>query len=91
VGHDYGNFVFFHLGGPFRAFSMGGLNLVADLLDGRGERVARSGVDTPQSDIAGTYPAGRHYLQVRVMHHAGAGPYMIQLGPESGCRLTDRP
>lgn len=88
---DYDNFVFFFPGGPFRAHSLGSLNLVADLLDAAGRQVARSGVDTTQFDINGTWPGGKYYLQVRVMHHAGAGPYQIQLGPDSGCRIADTP
>jgi hypothetical protein len=88
---DYDNFTFFFPGGALRAWSSGGLNLVADLLDSKGQKLARSGVDTPQFDIQGNFPAGKYFLQVRVMHHAGAGSYRIHLGPDSGCKVTERP
>jgi hypothetical protein len=88
---DYDNFTFFFPGGAFRAFSESSLDLVADLLDSKGQRVARSGVDTPQFDLRGNYPQGKYFLQVRVMHHAGAGSYQIHLGPDSGCRVAERP
>jgi hypothetical protein len=88
---DYDNFAFYFPGGAFRARSAGGLDLVADLIDSQGQRVACSGVDTPQFDPQGNYPAGQYYLIVRVMHHAGAGPYQVQLGPDTGCLVSERP
>ncbi len=88
---DYDNFAFFFPGGAFRARSAAGLDLVADLLDAKGRKLARAGADTPQFDIQGNYPAGQYYLIIRVMHHAGAGPYQVQLGPDTGCHVTERP
>lgn len=87
---DYDAYAFDFPGGDFRAESSGNLNLVADLIRASdGEMLARSGVDTQQFLIEGPLPAGRYILQVRVMHHAGAGPYSVMLGQPGACVVEE--
>lgn len=70
--------------------SAGQLDLVADLLNDRGELLARSGADSRQFRIEGDYPAGRYILQVRVMYHAGEGSYELRFGSGNTCVLRER-
>lgn len=87
---DYDAYAFDFPGGDFRAESSGSLNLVADLIRASdGEMLARSGVDTQQFLIDGPLPAGRYILQVRVMHHAGGGPYSVMLGQPGACVVEE--
>ncbi|MGE0392379.1 MAG: PDZ domain-containing protein [Vicinamibacterales bacterium] len=88
---DYDAFAFDFPGGEFLAESAGNLNLVADLIRASdGEVLARSGVDTTQFRIDGPLDAGRYILQVRVMQHAGAGPYAVALGAPGACVVEER-
>jgi hypothetical protein len=87
---DYDAYTFEHSGGTFRASSEGNLDLVADLIRASdGETLARSGVDTPQFNIEGDLDAGRYILTLRVMHHAGAGPYGVILGNPGSCIVEE--
>jgi hypothetical protein len=87
---DYDAFTFEFSGGRMIVSSSGDLDLVADLLDDRGQMIARSGTETRQFRIEGTYRPGRYILQVRVMHHAGEGSYQIQLGASSNCLVREQ-
>lgn len=87
---DYDAFAFDFPGGEFLAESSGTLNLVADLIRASdGEVLARSGVDTTQFRIDGPLEAGRYILQIRVMQHAGAGPYSVALGAPGACVVEE--
>lgn len=87
---DYDAFAFDFPGGEFLAESSGTLNLVADLIRASdGEVLARSGVDTTQFRIDGPLDAGRYILQIRVMQHAGAGPYSVALGAPGACVVEE--
>lgn len=87
---DYDAYTFEFPGGEFLAESAGTLNLVADLIRASdGEVLARSGVDTTQFRIDGPLDAGRYILQVRVMNHAGAGPYTVTLGTPGACVVEE--
>jgi len=87
---DYDSFAFDFPGGQLRAVSYQGLNLVADLIRATdGAVLQRHGVDTGPFSLSANVPAGRYIIQVRVMHHAGAGPYVIDLGQPSSCQISE--
>ena len=67
-----------------RISSRGGLDIVADLWDSRGNMVARDGQDAKKDfAIEKDLPAGVYYIQIRYMYHAGEGPYTLILGDGS--------
>ncbi|MDD5393519.1 MAG: hypothetical protein PHE17_10925 [Thiothrix sp.] len=79
---DYDTFRVEFPGGKFTVSSQGGLDIVADLWDDKGNRLARAG-DDAKADFTLTQadlPAGIYYLQVRYMYHAGEGNYSMVLG-----------
>ena len=87
---DYDAYAFEFGGGTFRAHSESDLDLVADLIRASdGEVLGRSGVDTTAFTFDGPLEAGRYILQVRVMRHAGAGPYHVILGNPGGCVVEE--
>ena len=87
---DYDFFIFDYPGGTFRVYSEPGLNLVTDLIRASdGKVLAQSGVDTEQFLIEGDLSAGQYILAVRVMHHAGAGPYRVVLGTPGDCTVKE--
>jgi hypothetical protein len=73
---------FYFPGGILNDHSKGNLDLVADLLNSKEERVARDITSGEGNNfkITGNYPAGLYYIQIRVMHHGGEGPYELCLG-----------
>lgn len=82
---DYDTFRFDFPGGKVRIASQGNLDLVADLWDSKGNRIARDGQDTKKDFIIEKdLPPGTYYVQIRVMYHAGEGPYTLILGDGSG-------
>jgi hypothetical protein len=82
---DYDTFPVEFPGGTLRVASQGGLDIVADLWDDKGSRLARDGEDG-RADlvIEKEVPPGLYYVQVRYMRHAGEGPYSLVLGDGSG-------
>ncbi len=82
---DYDTFRFDFPGGKVRIASEGGLDLVADLWDAKGNRLARDGQDAKKDFlIEKDLPPGTYYIQVRFMYHAGEGPYTLILGNGRG-------
>lgn len=87
---DYDTFRFDFPGGRMRVASRGGLDIVADLWDAKGNRIARDGQDAKKDFvIEANLPPGTYYIQVRFMYHAGEGPYTLILGDGSGPVLTE--
>jgi len=87
---DYDAFRFDFPGGKMRIASQGGLDIVADLLDSKGNRLARDGQDTRKDFlIEANMPAGTYYVQIRFMYHAGQGPYTLILGNGSSAVLKE--
>ena len=82
---DYDTFRFDFPGGKLRVASQGNLDIVADLWDARGNRLARDGQDARKDFlIEKDLPPGTYYIQIRFMYHAGEGPYTLILGNGSG-------
>lgn len=82
---DYDTFRFDFPGGKIRIASEGGLDIVADLRDAKGNTLARDGQDTREDFlIEKDLPPGTYYIHVRFMYHAGEGPYTLILGNGSG-------
>ncbi|MDU8926934.1 hypothetical protein RXV86_06020 [Alisedimentitalea sp. MJ-SS2] len=87
---DYDFYAFDFPGGTLHAASREGLNLVADLIRASdGAVLMRNGVDTGPFRISAELAPGRCILAVRVMHHAGSGPYAVTLGRPGSCRITE--
>lgn len=87
---DYDTFRFDFTGGRMRIASRGGLDIVADLWDAKGNRLARDGQDARKDFvIEANLPAGTYYIQIRYMYHGGEGPYTLILGSGSGPVLTE--
>jgi hypothetical protein len=87
---DYDTFRFDFPGGKMRIASESNLDLVADLWDSKGNRIARDGEDAKKDFIIEKdLPAGTYYIQIRVMFHAGEGPYNLILGDGSGPLLRE--
>ncbi|MCX5805456.1 MAG: hypothetical protein NT010_05220 [Proteobacteria bacterium] len=87
---DYDTFRFDFPGGRMRIASESNLDLVADLWDAKGNRIARDGEDARKDFIIEKdLPAGTYYIQIRVMYHAGEGPYNLILGDGSGPLLRE--
>ncbi len=87
---DYDFYTFNHPGGKLAIKSKSSLNLVADLIRASdGGLVERSGVDTPQFKFGGNIAAGRYILAIRVMNHAGAGAYKVNVGKPGNCVMTE--
>jgi hypothetical protein len=87
---DYDTFRFDFPGGRMRIASRGGLDIVADLWDAKGNRLARDG-ETSAKDfvIEKDLPAGTYYIQIRFMYHAGEGPYTLILGNGASAVLRE--
>jgi len=82
---DYDTFRFDFPGGKMRITSDSGLDLVADLWDAKGNRLARDGEDAKKDFlIEKDLPPGTYYIQIRFMYHAGEGPYNLILGNGTG-------
>jgi hypothetical protein len=87
---DYDTFRFDFPGGRMRIASQGGLDIVADLWDAKGARLARDGQDTRKDFlIEADLPAGTYYIQIRYMYHAGEGPYTLILGNGASAVLKE--
>ena len=87
---DYDAYAFDFEGGTFRARSESNLDLVADLIRASdGETLARSGTESQAFTFDGPLDAGRYILTIRVMYHAGAGPYDVVLGEPGGCVVEE--
>ncbi|HOW55183.1 MAG TPA: hypothetical protein PLR60_11080 [Syntrophorhabdaceae bacterium] len=82
---DYDTFRFDFPGGKMRVASQGDLDIVADLWDEKGNRLARDGQDAKKDFvIEKELPPGVYYIQIRYMYHSGEGPYTLILGDGSG-------
>ncbi len=81
--NDYDTYLFDFPGGAFHAQSQSKLDLVADLLDGEGKKLAQARATNGSLQFNQNLPKGRYGIIVRVMNHAGTGPYslLIGLGP----------
>lgn len=79
---DYDTFRFNFPGGKFVCYSLSKLDLVADILDQEGKSIARSNdhENTKNFRFERNLKPGIYYVQIRVMRHAGAGPYYLVLG-----------
>jgi len=87
---DYDTFRFDFPGGRMRIASQSGLDIVADLWDAKGARLARDGQDTRKDFlIEADLPAGTYYIQIRYMYHAGEGPYTLILGNGASAVLKE--
>lgn len=82
--NDYDTFLFDFAGGAFHAQSASELNLVADLLDAEGKMIARAMSSSGSFHFDQTLPKGRYGIIIRVMNHAGTGPYSVTLGTGAG-------
>jgi hypothetical protein len=76
-------------GGPFQARTASRLDLVADLLDGKGQMIARTRGANLQFNQE--LPRGRYGILLKVTNHAGTGPYELILGNGTGPRFEERP
>jgi hypothetical protein len=73
-----------------RIASQSGLDIVADLWDTKGARLARDGQDARKDFlIEADLPAGTYYIQIRYMYHAGEGPYTLILGNGASAVLKE--
>ena len=87
---DYDTFRFDFPGGKMRIASRGNLDIVADLWDSQGKRLARDGQDAKKDFfIEMDLPAGTYYIQIRYMYHAGEGPYTLILGDGNAAVLKE--
>lgn len=87
---DYDTYLFDFAGGTFHAHSVSQLDLVADLLDAQGNMIARSRAVNGQFSFNQSLPAGRYGIIIRVMYHAGSGPYEVVIGAGSATRYRER-
>lgn len=78
--NDYDTYLFDFPGGSFHAHSLSKLDLVADLLDAEGKMLARSRGTNGTFQFDQNLPQGRYGIIIRVMNHAGTGPYSLLLG-----------
>lgn len=82
--NDYDTYLFDFPGGTFHAHSASSLDLVADLLDSTGGFLARAQATNGAFRFDRQLAKGRYGLIIRVMNHAGTGPYMLTLGTGAG-------
>jgi hypothetical protein len=82
---DYDTFRFKFQGGMLRIESQGGLDIVADLWDDKGNRLYRAGEDSKADFIMEKeLPSGIYFIQVRYMRHGGEGTYALIFGNGTG-------
>ena len=86
---DYDTYLFDFEGGVFHAHSKSGLALVADLLDAEGKFLARAMATGGTFQFDQNLPPGRYGIIIRVMNHAGSGPYELMLGSGAGPRYRE--
>ena len=82
--NDYDTYLFDFPGGTFHAHSASSLDLVADLLDSTGGFMARAQATNGAFRFDRQLAKGRYGLIIRVMNHAGTGPYVLTLGTRAG-------